>query len=336
MNKSIVALLAGCAVSVLALVTPAAAQVQDRTIRMGATLSDQHPIGIGMQAMGACFEEQSGGKIKFQGIYNAALGGDVEMSQATRAGTLDMFVTSTSPMVGLEPKLGVFDLPFLFNNEDEATAVLDGEFGKSLSDLMPASGLVNLSYWENGFRHVTNSKHEIKTAADFKGIRLRVVQNNIFIDAFTALGANPVPMSWAEVFPALETRAIDGQENPLVTINDAQLADVQQYLSLTHHTYSALMIMYSKTLWDQLSADEQKIVADCAQVGQTAERAAAREKSVQAREALAAAGMTITEIDAAATDEMRTILAPIYAKYAESIGKDTIDALNAQLATLRQ
>lgn len=334
MNKSVVALLVGCAVGALSLAAPIAAQ--ERTIRMGATLSDSHPIGTGMKAMGACIEQQSSGKIKFQGIYNAALGGDVEMSQAARAGTLDMFVTSTSPMVGLEPKLGVFDLPFLFNNEDEATTVLDGEFGKTLSDLMPNAGLVNLAFWENGFRHVTNSKHEIKSAADFKGIRLRVVQNNIFIDAFSALGANPVPMSWAEVFPALETKAIDGQENPLVTINDAQLFDVQDYLALTHHTYSALMVLYSKQLWDQLSADEQKVIQECATNGTAAQREDARKRSVEAREALSAAGMKITELDAAATDEMRTILAPVYAKYAESIGQETIDSLNAALATLRQ
>jgi tripartite ATP-independent transporter DctP family solute receptor len=336
MKSSIIHLLAGCAVSALVLCSPAHAQVQDRTIRIGTTLSEQHPNGTGIRAMAACAAERSGGLLKIQGIYNAALGGDIEMSQATRAGTLDMFITSTSPMVGLEPKLGVFDLPFLFNNEDEATAVLDGAYGQMLADLMPPLGLVNVAFWENGFRHVTNSKHEIKTAADFQGIRLRVIQNNIFLDSFAALGANPIPMSWAEVFPALETRAIDGQENPIVTISDAQLADVQQYLSLTHHTYSALMVMYSKILWDQLSAEEQTIIMDCAKEGQTAERADIRQKGIDARSTLLDAGMTITEIDPAATEEMRTILQPVYDKYAGTIGADVVTGLTDAIAAVRK
>lgn len=336
MKSTIVHLLAGCAVSALVLCAPAQAQVQDRTIRIATTLSEQHPNGTGIRAMATCAADASDGMLKIQGIYNAALGGDVEASQAARSGTLDMFITSTSPMVGLEAKLGVFDLPFLFNNEEEAAAVLDGEYGKMIGDLMPPLGLVNVSFWENGFRHVTNSKHEIKTAADFQGIRLRVIQNNVFLDSFAALGANPIPMSWAEVFPALETHAIDGQENPIVTISDAQLADVQQYLSLTHHTYSALMVLYSKQLWDQLSAEEQTIITDCAKEGQAAERADIRQKGIDARTSLEDAGMTITEITPEATEEMRNILQPVYDKYAESIGADVVDGLTEAIAAVRK
>ncbi|CAH1651785.1 DctP family TRAP transporter solute-binding subunit [Hyphomicrobiales bacterium] len=334
-NKTF-AVLAGVLAVAMPLGGGASAQVQDRSIRVGSTLSPEHPNGIAIKAMAACAAKQSDGKIKIQGIYNAALGGDQEMSQAARAGTLDMFTTTTSPLVGLEPKLGVFDLPFLFNNRDEALAVLDGPFGKTVSDLMPARGLVNLSFWDYGFRQITNSKRPIKAVDDLRGIRLRVIQNNIFIDAFSTLGANPIPMSWGEVFPALETGAIDGQENPVLTISDAQLSDVQKYLSRTNHVYSALMVVYSKALWDKLSADEQKIIQACANEAKVIQREEMGKRADQAYAKLQKDGMAINDVDPATLDDMRKRLAPLYEKYAASIGKDMIDGLNAQVAEVRK
>ena len=311
------------------------AQVSERTIRVGSTLSPEHPNGLAVDAMAECATERSQGKITVQGIYNAALGGDQEMSQAVRAGTLDMFMTTTSPLAGLEPKLGVFDLPFLFNSRDEALAVLDSDFGDYVSEWMPQHGLVNLGFWDYGFRQVTNSRQPIQTVDDFAGLRLRVIQNNIFIDAFSALGANPIPMSWGEVFPALETGAIDGQENPILTIADAQLADVQDYVSNTNHVYSVLMFLYSASLFEQLSAEEQEIVRACADVATEVQRSEMAERGDAAYQTVIDAGMEVNDVAPEAIEVMRERLAPVYEEHSQTIGLDVVERMNTALAAVR-
>ncbi|WP_274626535.1 DctP family TRAP transporter solute-binding subunit [Arvimicrobium flavum] len=335
MNKIGIAGLVGGAI-LAAMAGVANAEISERTIRVGSTLTPEHPNGIAVEAMAKCAADRTGGKMTIQGIHNAALGGDQEMSQAARAGTLDMFMTTTSPLAGLEPKLGVFDLPFLFNNPEEALAVLDGEFGEYLSGLMPQHGLVNLGYWDYGVRQITNSKRPIKAVEDLSGLRMRVMQNNVFIDSFSALGANPIPMSWGEVFPALETGAIDGQENPILTIADAQLADVQDYVSKTNHVYSAVMLMYSGPLWEKLSAEEQAVVTECAAEATKVQRSEMAGRVDAAYKKVIEAGMEVNEVEPAVIDAMRAKLASVYEKHSQSVGADVVERLNAAIAKVRK
>ena len=199
------------------------AQFQDRTIRVSNGVNQDHPVGNGVAKMTECLAQKSGGKMKLQAFWGGALGGDLQATQALRSGTQEMVVTSTSPLVGISKELGVFDLPFLFANEKEADAMLDGAVGKYISDKMPQYGLVNLAYWENGFRNLTNSKRPITKWEDIDGLKVRVMQNNIFLDTFKTMGTNAVPMAFGEVFTALETKAIDGQENPFVDDRHVQV-----------------------------------------------------------------------------------------------------------------
>jgi len=265
------------AVGALALMTGTAnAQFTERTIRVSNGINQDHPVGNGIATMTACLTDKSGGKLKLQAFWGGALGGDLQATQALRSGTQEMVVTSSSPLVGILPDLGVFDLPFLFSNEKEADAILDGPFGKYIADKLPAVGLVNLSYWENGFRNLTNSRRPVTKVEDFPGLKVRVMQNNVFLDTFKTLGANAVPMAFQEVFAALETKAIDGQENPFVTIDTSKLYEVQKFLSVTNHAYTPFLVLYSKALFDRLSADEQKALMDCAADGQKEQRSVSR------------------------------------------------------------
>jgi tripartite ATP-independent transporter DctP family solute receptor len=324
------------AVSVLALTTGTAfAQFQDRTIRVSNGVNQDHPVGNGVAKMAACLTEKSGGKMKLQAFWGGALGGDLQATQALRSGTQEMVVTSTSPLIGILPDLGVFDLPFLFANEKEADAVLDGEFGKYITDKMPSVGLVNLAYWENGFRNLTNSRKPVTKVEDFSGIKLRVMQNNVFLDTFRTVGANAVPMAFQEVFTALETRAIDGQENPFVTIDTSKFYEVQRYLSVTNHAYTPFMVLYSKALFDRLSADEQKALVDCAVQGRDEQRKVSRALSAKSLESVKAKGMQVNEIPADEQKRMREAVKPVYEKHAATIGKDTVDRMNAALAKIR-
>jgi len=324
------------AVGALAMVAGAAnAQFADRTIRVSNGVNAEHPVGNGVAKMTSCLATKSGGKMKLQAFWGGALGGDLQATQALRSGTQEMVITSTSPLVGILSDLGVFDLPFLFANEKEADSILDGAFGKFISDKMPGVGLVNLSYWENGFRNLTNSKKPVAKVEDFPGLKVRVMQNNIFLDTFKTVGANAVPMAFQEVFPALETKAIDGQENPFVTIDTSKFYEVQKYLSVTRHAYTPFMVLYSKQLYDRLSADEQKALVDCSAEGQKEQRSVSRALSDKSLANLRARGMAINEISAPEQKRMRDAVKPVYERGAATIGKETVDRMQAELAKIR-
>ncbi len=333
LSSRLVSILAGVALATLA--GSAQAQIKERNIRVSNGINEDHPVGNGVAKMRACMAEKSGGKLKLQGFWGGALGGDLQATQALRAGTQEMVITSSSPLVGIMPALGVFDLPFLFTNEKEADAVLDGTFGKYISDQLPNFGVVNLSYWENGFRNLTNSKRAVAKAEELTGLKVRVMQNNIFLDSFKSMGANATPMAFGEVFAALETHAIDGQENPLVTIDTSKLYEVQKYLTMTRHAYTPFLVLYSKKLWDQLSAEEQAILTDCATAGRDEERRVSRELNDKSMVNLKKQGMQVSEVSADELAKMREATAAVYQRHEASIGKDTIERLKAELAKIR-
>jgi TRAP-type transport system periplasmic protein len=329
-------LLSAVALSALALSTSgASAQFTERTIRVSNGINADHPVGNGITKVTACLTEKSGGKMKLQAFWGGALGGDLQATQALRSGTQEMVVTSSSPLVGILPDLGVFDLPFLFANEKEADAILDGAYGKYISDKMGAVGLVNLSYWENGFRNLTNSRKPVEKVEDFPGLKVRVMQNNIFLDTFKTVGANAVPMAFQEVFAALETKAIDGQENPFVTIDTSKMYEVQKFLSVTRHAYTPFLFLYSKALFDKLSPDEQKAMMDCAAEGQKEQRTVSRALSETALANLKAKGMTVNEIAPAEQKRMRDAVKGVYERGSATIGKETVDRMVAELAKMR-
>jgi TRAP-type transport system periplasmic protein len=320
----------------LALMTGAAsAQFTERTVRVSNGINQDHPVGNGVAKMTACLAQKSGGKFKLQAFWGGALGGDLQATQALRSGTQEMVITSSSPLVGILPDLGVFDLPFLFANEKEADAILDGAFGKYISDKMPAVGLVNLSYWENGFRNLTNSRKPVAKVEDFPGLKVRVMQNNIFLDTFKTLGTNAVPMAFQEVFAALETKAIDGQENPFVTIDTSKMYEVQKFLSVTNHAYTPFLVLYSKQLFDRLSADEQKALTECAAEGQKEQRTVSRALSEKSLANVKAQGMQVNVIAPEEQKRMRDAVKPVYERGAATIGKETVDRMQAELAKLR-
>ncbi len=323
----------GAVALALAAVVPAAAQ--QITIRISNGVAEDHPNGVGVRALATCAATRSNNRLRLQGFWGGALGGDLQATQALRAGTQEMVVTSSSPLVGILPALGVFDLPFLFANEQEADRILDGDFGKFVADMLPAVGLVNLAYWENGFRNTTNSRRPITKWEDFQGVRMRVMQNNIFLDTFRNMGSNAVPMAFGEVFTALETRAIDGQENPFVTIETSKFNEVQRFLSVTRHAYTPFLVLYSKPLWDRLSAEDQATLTACAGEGRTAQRTANREGNARSVAALQRLGMQVNELAPAEQARMRENARPVYERHADQIGRPVVDRMLEELRKMR-
>ncbi|MBP6850718.1 MAG: TRAP transporter substrate-binding protein [Rhodoferax sp.] len=304
--------------------TSAFAQFAERTIKFTNGVNEDHPVGVGVKRMQEVLNARTGGKMKISAFWGGSAGGDLPATQALRAGTQEMVCTSSSPLVGIVKELGAFDLPFLFANEKEADAVLDGPAGVYFNKKLEEAGLVNLAYWENGFRNLTNSKRPVTKAEEFDGIRVRVMQNNIFLDTFKTLGTNAVPMAFGEVFTALETKTIDGQENPFVTIETSKFNEVQKYLSVTRHAYTPFLVLYSKKLWDQLNPQEQAVLREAAMEGQKVQRAANRTLNEKSLTTLKAKGMQINEISAAEQKRMFDKVKPVYDRNVPTIGSEAI------------
>lgn len=311
------------------------AQFQDRTFRVSNGVSKEHPMGNGLGKMGACTLARSGGKMKIQPYWDGALGNDLTATQQVRTGSLEMVLTSTAPLTSIVPALGVFDLPFLFNNEKEADQLLDGKVGDWFAAKLPAVGAVNLAYWENGFRHTTNSRHPITKLEDFQGVKMRVMQNNIFLDTFKTLGSNAVPMAFSEVYSALETRTVDGQENPFMNIENMKFYEVQKYLTLTKHAYSPTLVLFSKKIWDTLSPQEQGVLKECAVEGRAEQRRANREAEARSVANLRSRGMQVNEISAAEMTRIREKSKVIYERHGKAIGDEALNMVSGELKRIR-
>lgn len=322
-----------------AVATPAAhaaeGQFKSRTIRVSNGVSKEHPMGNGLAAMTTCAAEKSGGKMKIKAFWDGALGSDLTGTQQVRSGSLEMVLTSTAPLTGIVPALGVFDLPFLFDNAEEADKLLDGEVGTWFADKLPAIGAVNLAWWENGFRHTTNSRRPITKLEDFNGVKMRVMQNNIFLDTFRTLGSNAVPMAFSEVYSALETKTVDGQENPLMNIENMKFYEVQKYLTLTRHAYSPTLVLFSKKIWDGMSADERATLKTCAVAGRDIERKANREAEARSVDELKAKGMAANEISPDEMSRIRETSQVIYERHGKAIGDEAMNKVFDELKRIR-
>ena len=322
----------------LTLAAPFIAQAQDfkpRLIRFGYGLNEQSNQGRAAKLFAEQVEKASGGKMRVRAIGAAALGPDTQMQQALIGGAQEMMVGSTATLVGISKEMALWDTPFLFNSAKEADALLDGPVGDKVRAKLQDKGLVGLVYWENGFRNLTNSKRPISKMEDLSGIKLRVMQNNVFLDSFKTLGTNAVPLAFSELFGALETGTVDGQENPFNTILSSKFYEVQKYLTVTNHVYSPWIVLVSKKWWDGLNAAEQKVLLDAAKASRDFERQDTRAEAAGAVAELKKKGMQVNELSAAEAARMRGSLTRVYASIGASVGMELWNETQAELAKLR-
>lgn len=312
-----------------------AQDIKPRLIRFGYGLNEQSNQGRAAKVFADQVEKSSGGKMKVRTIGAAALGPDTQMQQALIGGAQEMMVGSTATLVGITKEMALWDTPFLFNNAKEADAILDGPVGQKIMDRLQDKGLVGLAYWENGFRNMTNSKRPVTKLEDLNGVKLRVMQNNVYLDSFKLLGANAVPLPFSELFSALETATVDGQENPYNTILSSKFYEVQKFLSITNHVYSPWIVTVSKKWWDTLSKTEQKILSDAAVISRDFERKDTREEAAKALGDLKAKGMQINELPVSEVNRMRDKLTHVNASIATNVGMDLWQEVQVELGKLR-
>ena len=235
-----------------------------------------HPAVAGMKKFAAAVEAKSGGKMKVQLFLNGSLGSDQATLSALKGGTVEMAVMNSGILASEVKALEVFDFPFMFANEKEADAIVDGPIGQKMHASLADKGIVGLSYWELGFRNITTGKKQITKVDDIAGLKLRVIPNTINVDWVKALGANPTPLPFPEVYAALEQGAIDGQENPIAVIAANKFWEVQKNVALTNHQYNPQSVIFSKKVWDTYSAAERKIIDESADEAVKAQREANR------------------------------------------------------------
>lgn len=328
--------LAGAALALglsVGLAVPAAAQ-QIRA-RLGTSLPDAHPQTLGARKFAELVAARTGGRIAVSVYSNGALGSDVQMTSALQGGSLEFTVPSTATIANIVRDFGVVGLPFSFTSEREADAVFDGPFGQALLAKLPEKNLIGLAFWENGFRNVTNSRRPIRTVEDLQGIKIRTMQNNLYIDMFNGMGSNAVPLAVTELFSALETRAVDGQENPFTVVFAQKFYDVQRYLSTTGHAYDALVLLAGKTFWDKLSEADRQAVQEAAREATLYERQQSRTLNGELRAQLIAAGMQVNDLSPEERARMRERLKPVIDKYSALLGQPLVTAFFEAIAKAR-
>lgn len=322
-------------IATVALAAAGVAAAQERTIKFANQNAPGHPIVQGMEKFKELVEKQSGGKIKVNLFPGGALGSDQANVSAVQGGTLEMVAMNSGILASQVKDFEVFDFPFMFASGKEADAVVDGPFGKKMHARLLDKGIVGLGYFELGFRHLTNSKRPITKVADIEGLKLRVIPNAINVDWVKALGANPTPLPFPELYAALEQKAVDGQENPVATINGAKLYEVQKHLALTGHQYNPQSVMVSKKFWDALSAAEKKIIEEAVAESSRFQRQQARNLVASITDNLKKNGMQVTELPAAEMALLREKMKPVIAKHGAAIAA-TVAELEAELAKQRR
>ena len=324
------------AVALTAIGMASAQDIKERTLKFAVAGPETHPAVPGMKKFAEAVTAKSGGKIKVTLFLNSALGGDQAVVSAIKGGTVEMSVMNSGILASEAKELALFDFPFLFANEKESDAIVDGPVGKKMHGLLQEKGLVGLSYWEPGYRHMTNSKRPLNKVEDIEGLKLRVIPNPINVDWVKALGANPTPLPFPEVYGALEQKAIDGQENPIAVIAANKFWEVQKYVALTNHQYNPQSVIFSKKVWDTLSPAEKKIIDDSSDEATKFQREQSRAAVAANVELLRKNGMTITQFSPAEVTKLRDKMKPVIAKYTASVGEATVNEVLAELAKMRK
>ena len=308
------------------------AQVQERTIKFATQNPVGHPIELGMKKFAEIVAAKSGGKIK----VNLFPGGHQANVTAVQGGTLEMVSMNSGILASVAKEMTIVDFPFLFANAKEADTIMDGPVGKKLHAKLEEKGIVGLAFWELGFRNITNSKRAINTVADIDGLKLRVIPNPINVDWVKALGANPTPMPFPEVYGGLESKAIDGQENPLTVIAANKFWEVQKFLAITNHQYNPQSVIFSKKVWDTLTPAEKKILDEAADEAAKYQREQSRAGMATALDAIKKGGMTVTELSPAEMAKFREKVKPVIAKHSATVGEATVAEVMAELDKLRK
>ena len=313
-------------IAALSLATGLMASAGAQTVmKISISTSQNSHQGVGIDTFAKEVEKRTAGRYKVQTFYSGSLGGERESIEAVQLGTQELAMSSTGPVPNFVPETKILDVPFLFRDKAHARAVLDGPIGQDLLTKFDAKGFKALAWAENGFRHMTNSKRDVKGPEDLKGLKMRTMENPVHIAAYKGLGIITTPMAFPEVFTALQQGTVDGQENPLSVIMASKFDQVQKHLSLTGHVYSPCIFVMNKAAYDKLSAADKTAFVEAAREATKANRARVDQDDSTGVTELRAKGMTV--IDNVDKSKFVAMLAPVNAEFEKQFGKANIEAI---------
>jgi TRAP-type transport system periplasmic protein len=319
----------GVIVAFICWIASAGAQAQTqaptKVLKLGYILSTHSQLGAGATAFAEEIAKRTGGRYRIEQYPNSALGGEVEMLKAVQLGTVDMAFITGAPLPNFVSDVGVFNIPFLFHDVDHAHAVLDGPIGQSYLARFRDKDLVALAWGENGMRHLTNNKHEVRSPDDLKGLKLRLPQSEVMLSGFKALGADVSPLAFPLLYGALQSGEFDGEENPIATIQSSKFNLVQKYLTLSGHVYDPAILFMSPDSFDDLSADEKKAFQEAAKIAGQASRQFAADAEKSGVADLSQTGMkVVTNVDRPAFAAAMASANPVFA---QRFGADVIQSI---------
>ena len=311
-----------------ALPSLASAQSKKR-VKLGHSFAGEHPRAAAMKRFAELLEKETGGAIVVDVHGSSTLGSEEKMLLSTQSGAL-------SPLSTRKKTLQIFDFPFLFSSNAEAAHVLDGPIGRQILDSLADMKLQGLTWSGGAFRNLSNSKRPLNSMADMKGLKVRVMQSPMALASFNAMGMNAVPMAFTEVYPALETGALDGYEHPVVDMFANKMYEVQKYLTITNHVYTPVALLASARWWGGLTPEHRVVVQRVAEDVRAQQRAAEIREAERVVGELTSHGMAMTEMPAGELDKIRATVQPVIDKNAEVIGADFVKAFYAEVKAFRE
>lgn len=300
-------------------------QSKEVVFKLGHVLPAEHSWGICSLGFAEEVTKKTEGRVTIEVYHNAQLGDEKEMVEGLQLGTLQMGLIGGDAFQGLEPKMGIQELPYAWEDHFHAYRAFDGELGDKLLDLLAKKGIIGLSWWENGFRNITNNKRPINTPEDLNGLKLRVTPSKMRLDTFNALEALPVPMPFSELYSALQQGVVDGQENPLAIIYSNHFYEVQKYLSMTGHIWGNALLVISEKDWNKVSTEDKVIIKETAKKWANEQRKMIQDAEDDLKSKLAEKGIIINEVDKA---PFIAKVQPVWKEYEEIFGKDFIQLID--------
>jgi TRAP-type transport system periplasmic protein len=296
------------------------------TLKLGHGAAPSNPRHVVALQLADYVKQQSKGALAIEVYASEQLGSDRQMAEAVSLGGLDMSINSQGPLAVYNEKLLVFGLPFLFAKPEQAYTVLDGEIGNEIAADLQKKGVRVLAYWENGFRHISNSKRPIVKPDDLKGLKIRTPEDKMTIAIFKALGANPAPLAFGELYMALSQGLFDGQENPITNIYYSKLYEVQKFISLSNHKYETCPLIISERTWQRLPADQQALLKEAGLKFAKVHREMNLKTNEDLLKEVEKAGVKVNQADVAA---MRAATQSVYKEFEPTFGKPLIDKILA-------
>jgi tripartite ATP-independent transporter DctP family solute receptor len=300
----------------------AGAASNQMVLKLAHVTIPKHPWHIAAAGFARDVEKATNGRIKIEVYHSGQLGNEEEELRSLLLHNLDMAVIAGDSFEAVEPRMVIEALPYAWDNHDQANRALDGELGKRLLALLLKKGIRGVAYWEQGFRHVTNSVRPIQNPSDLNGIKLRTPQTPLIEKTFKALGASPVPMGWLEVYPALKQGVVDGQENPLDVIWTYKIYEVNKYLSLTGHIWTSAILVIDNMVWKKISKEDQDIMFKYAAVWRDEERRIIKSSEEDYLAKIRSTGMEVNTVKKA---PFREEVKSVWKEYEKVFGKDLID-----------